>query len=202
MRGKHYVYTLAYPDGRVFYVGKGTGDRIHLHEKEAQGKIESHNPYKCNIIRKIWAEGGQVVKTKLAHFTDEQKAFMYEIALISLMDGLTNLTTGGEGTSGHRRSEEDRQKISEMRLREWQDWRKDTPILEETRIKMSEVRKGKNPSEKTRTKMSAWQKGIKRGPLSDEIRRKMSEAGRGKPKSEEHRRKLSEAAFIRWGKAK
>mgnify|MGYP001447839363 CR=1 FL=1 len=25
---RHYVYALAYPDGRIFYVGKGVDDRV------------------------------------------------------------------------------------------------------------------------------------------------------------------------------
>ena len=34
--GQFYVYTLAYPDGKVFYVGKGSGYRIDQHEMEAR----------------------------------------------------------------------------------------------------------------------------------------------------------------------
>ena len=48
---KYYVYTLAYPYGEVFYVGKGIGDRLHRHEYEAArfGKEASYyynNPEK------------------------------------------------------------------------------------------------------------------------------------------------------------
>lgn len=98
-QGKYYVYTLAYPDGTVFYVGKGTGSRIDRHEKEARSDKPSYNPYKCRIIRKIWDEGGQVLKQKIAFYDREEDAFKAEIALIAFYgkDTLTNLTEGGEG---------------------------------------------------------------------------------------------------------
>lgn len=53
-------------------------------------------------------------------------------------------------------------------------------VSDETRQKMSEIRKGK--------------------PLSDETRQRMSEAKKGKPKSEEHRQKMCEAQQKRWNK--
>jgi len=59
--GKHYVYSLAYPDGRVFYVGKGTGKRIHRHEAEAKSG-KTRNSFKVRIIKKIWAAGQEVDK--------------------------------------------------------------------------------------------------------------------------------------------
>ncbi len=96
-----YVYTLAYPDGTVFYVGKGSFskeariDRIDCHEREARRGY----PYKrCQIIREIWASGGQVIKTKVYETSVEQDAFIYEWCLINLIYGrekLANMT--GEG---------------------------------------------------------------------------------------------------------
>jgi hypothetical protein len=60
------------------------------------------------------------------------------------------------------------------------------------RKRMSEVRKGKGKplSDETKRKMSEVRKGK---PLSDETKRKMSETKKGKPKSEEHKRHISEA---------
>ncbi|GER86520.1 hypothetical protein KDW_06820 [Dictyobacter vulcani] len=61
---KYYVYTLAYPDGHIFYVGKGQGDRIHQHEKEAQRYRYSYTAHptgitsdKIHAILQIWASG-------------------------------------------------------------------------------------------------------------------------------------------------
>ncbi len=66
-----YVYTYAYPDGRVFYVGKGSHARIEEHEREAQTNCECE---KCCTIRQIW-QGGQPVRKRIVYETlDEQEA--------------------------------------------------------------------------------------------------------------------------------
>jgi hypothetical protein len=93
---KFYVYTLAYPDGTIFYVGKGTKNRIDGHEREAKRGKQS---YKCNVIRKIWADGGQVVKTIMFRTDIEEEAYQYEITLIEALGlkTLTNIASGGRG---------------------------------------------------------------------------------------------------------
>ena len=48
----YYVYTLARPDGSVFYVGKGSGKRIHHHERLTRS---DPNKEKCEVIRQILA---------------------------------------------------------------------------------------------------------------------------------------------------
>ncbi|MGE6155595.1 LEM-3-like GIY-YIG domain-containing protein, partial [Klebsiella pneumoniae] len=51
------------PDGRPFYVGKGINKRALEHEAEARRNhpIGESNPFKCNVIRKIIRDGGQLV---------------------------------------------------------------------------------------------------------------------------------------------
>ena len=96
---EHYVYTLAYPDGGVFYVGKGSGDRISSHEEEAL-LGNGDNPHKERVIRSIWRAGGQVKKDIVAYFPSEEEALAYEVFLIKNVYGrenLTNLTMGGKG---------------------------------------------------------------------------------------------------------
>jgi hypothetical protein len=88
---RQYVYTLAYPDGRVFYVGKGTGNRIDEHEGEARNGAQSD---KCDIIRAIWAQGGEVVKARVAYFPNDAEALQYEHYLISTLPGLANKRAG------------------------------------------------------------------------------------------------------------
>ena len=64
-----YNYTYSYPDGYyedgvdlsniVFYVGKGTDNRIVSHEREAARECDCS---KCEEIQKIWASGKPVKK--------------------------------------------------------------------------------------------------------------------------------------------
>lgn len=51
----YYVYTLARPDDTVFYVGKGSGNRVAQHEQEA---LRGHICLKYELIRSIWEQGG------------------------------------------------------------------------------------------------------------------------------------------------
>jgi len=175
----HYVYALYYPDGRIFYVGKGTGNRINDHEKYARNS--KRTDHKSNIIRKIWREGEQVIKEILARFETQKEAFQYEIALIFFMDGLTNQTNGGEGASGREYSEEHRNKLSEATRKQW--------ASSEMQHKMSESAKTRVYTEGGRRKLRV---SNKRRASSEDWRRKMSDAHKGRAHSEETRRKMSE----------
>src|SRR5260221_12406524 len=89
---KHfYVYTLAYPDGTVFYVGKGSvksrkslRDRIEDHEVEARQGVQSP---KCDIIREIWAQGWEVQKSVVYETDSEEEALHAATQLITLISG-------------------------------------------------------------------------------------------------------------------
>jgi hypothetical protein len=79
---KYYVYTLAYPEsmgGAVFYVGKGSGYRITNHEQQARRGVSSR---KCEIIRQIWTNGEEVVKTIIKDQLTEDKSLALEIELL------------------------------------------------------------------------------------------------------------------------
>ena len=95
---RFYVYMLLDPAGTPFYIGKGTGDRIEHHEREAKG---GHLCHKCKVIRKIWQAGGQVGRAIVFTTDDERAALDYEAALIAQygVDNLTNETIGGAGGS-------------------------------------------------------------------------------------------------------
>jgi len=198
---KYYVYALSYPEsmgGHVFYIGKGKRNRISSHEWQAKKGAKS---YKCNVIRKIWARAENVVRSILAFFETEQEAYEYEKALIFFMDGLTNQTDGGDGTSGYIPTDELRQK--------WSETRKSSPAYQEARRKLAESRKGSRHSEETRQRMS--ESGKKKPPLTEDARRKIVEANTGRhfpkefgmrvaernrlrgPTSEETRQKMSDA---------
>ena|SRR5215469_3990924 len=103
---RHYVYALAYPDGRIFYVGKGVDDRFNDHEREARAGKQSR---KCDIIREIWASGEEIIKTKLAFFGMEPDALRYEASLISSLGGLANISQGRKRIRDALIASEDRQ---------------------------------------------------------------------------------------------
>lgn len=95
---KFYVYTLAYPPemgGAVFYVGKGQGNRIDNHERDAGYGVQDE---RCNVIRSIQAAGFGVVKTKTLENISDDEARTEERRLIAEYgrENLTNRSGGGE----------------------------------------------------------------------------------------------------------
>lgn len=110
----------------------------------------------------------------------------WERDMIALYDCISpngyNLTEGGGGCKC---SEETRLKMSNAR--------KGIHLSEETRLKMSNIRKGKHLSEETRYKISEARKGKHH---SEETKIKISNARKGvkrKPHSEETKHKISES---------
>lgn len=92
MEAKWYVYELVDPrDNSVFYVGKGSGNRIDAHEYEARKGVCS---YKCNKIRQLWLENLTVLKRKVAYFWDEKAAYQHEAERIAQYPDLTNVVIG------------------------------------------------------------------------------------------------------------
>lgn len=170
---KYYCYVYYNEDWVAYYVGKGSWSRSHCRTDGISV------PAKQQI---------QVFK-----FEHEWQAYELEVELINFWkrksDGgtLDNASLGGPGCKGYRHTEEHKQKMSKLfQGRE---------LTETAKEKIGEA--NRNPSAKTRKKMSDAKKGKK---LSLEHRRKMSDAHKGKHLSLEHRRKLSEAAKKRWAR--
>lgn len=146
-----YLHRIA-PHGRVFYVGKGKGQRAW---SEA-----GRNAYWRRIVRKHGGFHVEIVESGL----QEWFAFEREIQLIELYgrDTLCNLTDGGDGTSGWVPNAETRARLAAAAAG------KPGPMLgrshsEEARAKMAAARRGK----------ASPQKG-KRLNLTDEARRKIA----------------------------
>jgi hypothetical protein len=91
----HYVYMLIDPEvNKVFYVGKGMGNRIFAHLNAAL-KMPAPDD-KLEQIRRIQAKSLEVQHSLLRHGLTEKEAFEIEAAIIDFMglDDLTNLVQG------------------------------------------------------------------------------------------------------------
>jgi hypothetical protein len=193
-----------------FYIGKGTGNRIAIHEKSAT--FESNTNIKDNKIRKIWSEGKKVVRTKVLDHLEDNVAFDLEIKLIKIIGRresggpLINLTDGGDGLKNP--SPEVRAKISEgsknriiseeTREKLRNSWYNKLSRLEkikfsrgitleeaqvinhEISMKVGSYRKGTKHSEETKRAMSLRQKGVPKPPRTDEHKKNLSASMIGK----------------------
>ena len=168
---KFYVYVLLNPSrgDEPFYVGKGSGYRVRNHYCPSGLKSKS---YKNHIIKQYRELGFEDKFDFLDEGLTEDEANIRETFHILRIGRkvddsgpLVNLSTGGEGTSGH-----------------------STPRTEEWKRKISEAHKGKIFSAATRERMSKANVGRK---LTEEHKEKISLSMKGRTPSEEHRRNLA-----------
>lgn len=93
---KYYVYLLSDPrDQKIFYVGKGTGNRVFAHARAALASEERPSD-KLERIRAVINDGREVRYELLRFGLTEQAAFEVEAAAIQLLglEELTNLVAG------------------------------------------------------------------------------------------------------------
>jgi hypothetical protein len=118
----YYTYELIDPrDNKVFYVGKGKGNRMLAHEKEAKKGVVSP---KCNKIREILKARKEVLKRQVAFFNEEQAAYDHETDMISAygLKNLTNIMPGGQkawDTRVESRSKQSERKEYQSNLDMW-----------------------------------------------------------------------------------
>ena len=192
---RFYVYALI--DGRndeIFYIGKGCNERMYKHVQLAKrnAKLCNRNPKLYNKIKKILQDGCIIKYNKIfesdceSETLDKEKEVIKNIGL----ENLTNLTSGGEGTTYP------------------------NGFTEEHKRKMSEAKKGKLPAnydkfvkarkesfkdpktfERISKKLklfyvnnSSWNKGKE---MSDEYKLKQSEAHKGMVFTEDHKENIS-----------
>ena len=81
---KCYVYALVDPrNNKIFYIGKGTGDRVFQHEIESTTDIENN---KLNHIRDIKESKNEVKRYIVLYGLSECEAFAAESALINILN--------------------------------------------------------------------------------------------------------------------
>ncbi|MBK9164031.1 MAG: hypothetical protein IPM21_08970 [Acidobacteria bacterium] len=92
----HYVYVLRDPfqDNKVFYIGKGTGNRVFSHVTDSLKTAAVSD--KLDRIRAIHEKGEEVLLQIIRHGLTEKEAFEVEAALIDFEEigSLSNLVKG------------------------------------------------------------------------------------------------------------
>lgn len=102
----YYVYLLVDPrDKTIFYVGKGSGNRVFQHELDASAEADDRfacNEKKIQRIREIHSVGLEVGRYLLRYGIDEDEAYRLEAAVIDLLT--TDMFRSGQllnKVSGH-----------------------------------------------------------------------------------------------------
>lgn len=163
---RFYVYLLCRPNGKPFYVGKGSGRRVFNHDSEARRDCPCH---KCRIIRKVWRQGGEIIRYTVFTTNDEDEAYTYEQELIASYGrkNLANATDGGMGGRGHSTSPEIRALRRAARLADWANpeyrarmvaMSRSIHSSSEQRMRLSELNKARLADPAERQRMSAAQK--------------------------------------------
>jgi len=163
----YYVYGYFDKNEIPFYIGMGKGRRITAHLKESVRKKYRKKLFFYNKLEKIIKTRENFSYRKIKTNLTINEAKIVERFLIKsigrrdLKNGpLCNLTDGGEGHSGYKRSEESK-KAAGDRLR-------GKKLSKEHKEKISRAGRGRKVSEETRLKISKSQKGVLKGPVRKE----------------------------------
>jgi NUMOD3 motif len=177
----YYTYHLIDPEtNKIFYVGKGKGQRayIHLtralHWRETGISVPGANFHLYNKLLKIYSKGLNPIYAFVLTDVIEKEALAREIEDISKigLSNLCNLTFGGEGET---RSPESLEKLSQSLQKLYASERGDEVRAKIAKSKMGEKNPmwGKKYDEETiKKKVDAmlsvprWNKGLKGDPRS------------------------------------
>lgn len=174
-RNIFYVYEHWRTDKDLcFYVGKGKGRRAYNTKKQ-------RNRHYIFLVNKLLLSGNAIEIRIVKSGLPEKEAFDLEIERIKFWKDsgvkLTNVSSGGLGSTGFRHTEEHKERVSK-------------------RHKGNKYNLGKKKTEAQKAKISEWMKGRKQTlgtKRTEEANRKTSETLKGREFSEEHKKKISEA---------
>lgn len=114
LQQKYFLYAYGDPkDGRIFYIGKGSGKRHMAHLSTAKnGHPKNYNRLFINKIKKILRTGKQPLIHKFMFTYSEAESYQNEKEVIERigLSSLYNLRQGGEG--GFSVSKDSKEKIS------------------------------------------------------------------------------------------
>ena len=162
METKYYTYAYLRKDRTPYYIGKGHGERAF----RKSGRRCPRPKDKSRIL---------FLKTGLTQ-DEANKHEVYMISVFGRKDKgtgiLRNLTDGGEGTSGNKRSEEFCKRMSEVHSGK--------TISQAHKKRLREAHTGRKHTEEHKRKVSEALRGKKKPPISQETRKKMSIAAKKK----------------------
>jgi group I intron endonuclease len=182
----YFVYKITNLINKKIYIGK-TNDvpgRWLKHLSIARNETPGDYSYIHRAINKYGVDSF-IIET-IDECQTEEESLAKEIEYITLYDSQNrkvgyNLTMGGDGISGHKHSDESKEKNRQAHLG------KEASL--ETRLKMSESHKGSKRTESTKQKMREAR--AKQPPMSNDTKKKISDAKKGKKLSEEHKINIS-----------
>lgn len=190
MMGAFYVYAhFRETDGRLFYIGKGSGRR-------AWQRCSRNRHWKAVVAKH--GRRVRIVRTGLS----EDEAFRIEALLISArQSSLATYTAGGAGIAGYRHTAQAKAAMSKARTgrkmsaatrKAMSDAIRSRPDLLE--IRSAQFRSGNNPSQKSENRLASSTRMKTSNPMANpETREKLRLAMKGRHPTLKTRAKLSAA---------
>ena len=163
-----YTYAHSKPDGTIFYIGKGQNKRAY--------DLDKRNVYWKRVVEKYGIPTVEI----LAGWKTEKEALDHEVLLISCFKDmgykLTNLTNGGEGSTGYKHTQESIDKIAKIKTDNPNRYWLGKPRPQETKDNISKALMGvgRPHTEESKKKLSLAHTGKKQGSPSLETRKKLS----------------------------